>query len=137
MTIKEGGASTVSSKSLSGRVAASVVAAVVLTIGVLGVTASPANADVVVGQRYPTKDLHCGGQDRVTGSVQIGPLPLRQRSWIYYNCSDKTVRRKAGRRLMPDWTPCKAIRPGEAIVLMSLWTAFGAPSDYTGSVPCR
>lgn len=113
-----------------------VVGAAALALGVIGMTAAPSSADVVVGQRIETSNLRCGGQERITGEATVGLVPFRQRAWIYYNCSDSTHRREAGLRGFRDLTPCKAIPPKQAIVLNTLWAVIGMPSQYSGSEAC-
>lgn len=93
-------------------------------------------AQVVNGQPYPTGSLHCGGQLRVTGNASVGPIPTSQYSWIYYNCTGHTVRRKVDIAHQPDGA-CHSIGPKQAKVIMELWsTSMGSFVTYRGSKSC-
>ena len=102
----------------------------------LGATApGVASADVVGGQFVSKAGLHCGGQERTTGSQGFGPFELKQQSWIYYNCAKRTVRRKADVSRGFDG-PCMGIGPGQARVLSAIWEPIVAVTGYRGSKAC-
>ena len=118
-------------------VAASVAAT--LALGVIGpgvAWAAPERPENVhSGQFFPKAGLRCGGQELNTGSQGFGPFELKQQSWIYYNCGDRTVRRKADVSRGFDGR-CMGIGPGQARVLSAIWEPIVAATGYRGSKAC-
>ena len=133
---RAGAATTTSiSTGLPRKLVAAVVAVAGSTLALATVAPGVASADVVTGQFVSKAGLHCGGQERVTGSQGFGPFELKQRSWIYYNCGNKTVRRKADVSNGFDGR-CLGIGPGQARVLSAIWTPIVSVTGYRGSKAC-
>jgi hypothetical protein len=118
---------------LSRKVAALAVSAAALTGSFTLATATPASADVVVRQPFSKDGLHCGGQERITGSSDLLGVPLKQHSWIYYNCGDQSVHRKSDVKNDFDGD-CIGIGPGQALVIDTKNSVFD--DVYRGSKPC-
>lgn len=118
---------------LTTKIGALVIGAAGLAIALLLTTMGPASADVVTGQFVDKSDMHCGGQERITGSVDILGVTFPQHAWIYYNCSDQTLFRKAD--IINDFDgDCHGIGPGQARVLATKNSPFS--EVYRGSKPC-
>ena len=131
---------TRAASTLSRRMAAAAVGATLLTGGLTLAAAGPASADVVPGQDYVSgqfvnkSGLRCGGQERFPGSTEFLGVTLKQHVWVYYNCGDRSVRRKAD--IINDLDgDCYGIGPGEARVIATKNTVF--PKKYRGSKTCR
>ena len=104
-----------------------------LAAGLTLASAGPAAADYTVRQPYPKDGLHCGGQERITGSSDILGVTFKQHSWVYYNCGAGSVHRKAD--VKNDWDgDCIGIGPGQALVIHTKNTLF--EDVYRGSKPC-
>lgn len=111
------------------KLAVLVMVASVMTVGMTGT----ASADVVNGQFVSKRGLRCGGQERITGSTSFTGGILQQHSWIYYNCSSRTLRRKADIKFDRDGR-CYGIGPGQARVIA---IRYAFPRDvYRGSKAC-
>lgn len=107
-----------------------------LTAGAALTAPGTALADVSNGQFVSKEGLRCGGQQRITGDTGAGPLTLSQFSWIYYNCSDRTLRRKADIKYTTDGD-CYGIGPGQARVLHNMWGSPLVSDDrYNGTKSC-
>ena len=117
---------------LARRIAALALGATVFTGG-LTLAAGPASADVVTGQFVHKGGMHCGGQERITGSNDIFGVTFKQHAWIYYNCGNRTVFRKADVINAFDGD-CHGIGPGQARVLHAKSSVFDRV--YRGSKPC-
>lgn len=116
---------------ISAKVAALAVGG--LVVGLMAVapgTASAAPRDVVSGQFVSKEGLNCGGQELITGDTA---MQSKQHAWIYYNCSDSTLRRYADVVNAGDGD-CYGIGPGEARVLHAKSTWFDRA--YRGSKNC-
>ena len=118
---------------LAKKFGALVLGAAGLTMALLLTTMGPASAAVVTGQFVDKTDFHCGGQERITGSADILGVTFPQHAWIYYNCSDQTLFRKAD--IIKDWDgDCHGIGPGQARVLATKHSPF--EDVFRGSKPC-
>jgi hypothetical protein len=105
----------------------------VLAAGLTVASGGPAAADYTVRQPVPKDRLHCGGQERITGSSDILGVTFKQHSWVYYNCGAGSVHRKAD--VKNDWDgDCIGIGPGQALVIHTKNTLF--EDVYRGSKPC-
>ena len=120
---------------LSKKLAALAMGAAGLTVGLSLTAPGVAFADVSSGQFVSKSGLHCGGQQRTTGSSMAGPIPIVQYSWIYYNCGNQSVRRKVDIRNWWDGQ-CFGIGPGQARVLKAEWYLTGSSSPFRGSIAC-
>ena len=118
---------------LSRKLAALVVGAAALTGSLTMAASAPASADMTVRQPYPKAGLHCGGQERITGSSDIFGVTFKQHSWVYYNCGDQSVHRKADVKNDFDGD-CIGIGPGQALVIHTKNTVFD--DVYRGSKEC-
>lgn len=107
----------------------------VLAVGVtLAAPAGAAMADystqVSAGQFVGKDGLHCGGQE-IKGVS--GPGGSVQHAWVYYNCGDSTVYRKAD--VNNSWDgDCWGIGPGSVRVLETTYSWF--ESVYNGTKDC-
>ena len=121
---------------LSRRLAALVATAAGATVALGAVAPGVASADVVTGNFVSKAPYRCGGQEDVTGTQGDGWFQLKQHSWIYYNCSDRTLRRKADVSNGFDG-PCLGIGPGQARVLSAIWKQpLVSVTGYRGSKAC-
>lgn len=64
-------------------------------------SASLAGANLTNGQYVSNSGHQCWGQDYITGGYDAGPVHLQEHSYIYRNCRDYAVHRKAD--IIADW----------------------------------
>lgn len=117
-------------------VAAGAALAAGLTVATPG-TAWAERGPVSSGELTSKAGLRCGGQMRSTASASVSSfnIPIVQYAWIYYNCGEKTVRRKADIRNWWDGD-CFGIGPGQARVLKAEWYGTGSANPFRGSKAC-
>jgi len=105
-----------------GKKRAMIVGALLAGPLLLATSATPASAEVVVGQSLNPSNYNCGSNERTTGSetIYIGGVPVKQKAMIYRHCGSGTVRRRADVIFDTDGK-CMSIAAGKAIVIHQVY----------------